>query len=301
MRKLKFILPFIIVAVLIFSAVGITAAAKSGGGEEEMLTLTLWQIDGFEGGKGSRAGYLSGVARDISKRARCYITVTSLSAEAARENLDSGTVPDLISYPAGAYGISRYITGGTPYTVWCHGGYCFLTVDQSADFSDISAQNTIINGGKDNFSGIAALFCGVDGAVTAEPTSAYVQLINNKYKYLLGTQRDIYRLITRGASFKTKPVTEFNDLYQNISVTATTQNKRNAAEAFISLLNSKSDGVLSLGLMYSGKFLHEGEMAAMERANYDYRLISPVSRETREKLESALIAKDINLIKNLIK
>lgn len=300
MRKIKIVLPFILIAALVFAAIGIGAAAKKGNSEEKMLSLTLWQIDGFEGGKGSRAGYLSGVAREFSKSVRCYITVTSLSADAARENIGGGEAPDLISYPAGAYGFESSFSGKSPYDVWCRGGYCFISL-KNGDFSDITASNTVINSGKDNFSAVAALFCGVYGAAVAEPTSAYVGLINGKYKYLLGTQRDVYRMKTRGVAFNLKPVTEFNDLYQNISVTARTADNRNAAEAFVKFLLSRSDGVSALGLMFDGKILHDDEVRQMEGLDFEYRLCTPVSENTRRSLEGAIADGNIKLIKNIIK
>lgn len=283
---------------MIITAVSIPVSVKSGKSEVN-ISLTLWQIDGFEGGKGSRTGYLQQTASDFSKKLHCHITVTSLTAEAARENLSAGNVPDMISYAAGAYGFEKYFTGEKPYEVWCRGGYCLLTID--GDFSDATHKNTVVNSGKDNFSSIAALFCGLQGAAVAEPTSAYVSLIGGKYKYLLGTQRDIYRLKTRGESFRIKPVTEFNDLYQNISVTAKTAENRGAAEYFIQFLLSRCDGVKSLGLTYADKILHDDEMREMEGLKFDYELKTPVSEATREKLLSAVKAQNINLIKNIIK
>lgn len=265
-----------------------------------MNLLTVWEIDSFEGGKGSRASYLQNIGDEFSKNVNCYVHVISLSSEAARQNLNNGKIPDLISYGAGTYGIENYITDKIISHIWAHGGYCFIAKEENADFSDISAQNTVINGGTENFAGAATLFSGVEGANIEKPTGAYVSLLNGKYKYLLGTQRDIYRLTTRGATFKIKPITEFNDLFQLISVTSENPKNSHYANEFISFLQSKSDNLKNLGLMGEVR-LYDDVMSQMECIDYKYRIDSPVSKNAREEFERAILHSDINLLKNLFK
>lgn len=298
LRFLIFALCFsVLIAVPIMAAFSKTGEADSG---DNMSVLSLWQIDGFEGGKGSRATYLQNIGDDFSKKGGCYVTVTAITADAARMNLSSGNVPDLISYSAGTYGIESYLRGDAPYYNWCHGGYCFLTLDTSANFEDITTENLIINGGTDNLVGAAALLCGVNGAEVAKPTGAYVKLINGEYKYLLGTQRDIFRLRTRGVAFSVKPVTEFNDLYQNISVTASDAKKRTYANRFVNYLSERCDEVSRLGLMAKGQNLYDDEMRCMEGLNYENKLTLPVSENVKKQIDSAISNCDINLLKNLI-
>ena len=283
--------------ILISAPIMILTRGTSARADRNMDVLSLWQIDGFEGGKGSRASYLQNIANSFSKNNDCYITVTSLTSDAARENLARGTVPDLISYGAGMHGIEKYIKG---YSTWCHGGYCFLTLSQSAKFEDISAENTIINSGTDNLSGAAALFCGIQGAVVDKPTGAYVKLINGKYKYLLGTQRDIYRLKTRGVAFEVKPITQFNDLYQNISVTSTDYKKQILSERFISFLLENSKNINKLGLMCPGQSLYDDEMRIMEGLDYSCKLVAPVKESVKSELISAITKGDLKKLKNLL-
>lgn len=261
-----------------------------------MLVLSLWQIDAFEGGRGSRADFLQTIADELSEN--CYVTVTSLSAEAVRQNLAQGVQPDILSFGAGMTGIESYIRG---YDTWCYGSYCLLTLDENADFSDITAENTVINGGIDNLIGAAALFCGVNGATVDRPTGAYVKLIGGKYKYLLGTQRDVYRLKTRGVSFSAQPVTAFNDLYQNISIVTTDKNKASSAQQFIDKLLSAGEKIANIGLMKEGIMLYDDELSLLEGQNYEYKLISPIGEDMAKRLESAISAGDINLLKNLLK
>lgn len=265
-----------------------------------MTVLTIWQIDSFEGGKGSRANYLQSIWNECFKDNKTYVNVVSLTAFAARENISIGNIPDLISYGAGTYGIEGIICGQVTYYTWAHGGYCFLTTDESADFSDIDNDNTVINKGTDNLSGAAALVCGVEKAVVSTPTGAYVSMIGGEYKYLLGTQRDIYRLKTRGINFKVKPVTEFNDLYQNISITTSDSKKVLYANQFIDYLLKEEQNITKLGLMGNNRY-YDDEMSQMESITYEFKLISPVSEDTHIELLSAIGKSDVNLLKNLLK
>ena len=304
MRKIfnkKFRLVFLCllcVAILItMPLMSVTKSAASS--KNKMYVLNLWQIDSFEGGKGSRASFLQSIGNSFSKSGNCYITVTTLTAAAARENLKNGTIPDLISYGAGTFGIENYIKDSTPYYTWCYGGYCFLCLDENSDFSDINASNTVINEGTENNSKVAAMMCGVEGAAYEKPTGAYVSLIKGKYKYLLGTQRDIYRLKTRGVSFSVKPITEFNDLYQNISVTSQNSQFALKAEEFIKYLLKNGDKVEKLGLMVDGKKLHSDEMRVMEGLSYEFRLIAPISANTKSEIDGAISNNDLKKLKKL--
>lgn len=269
---------------------------KTDGAAQEKSFIKIWQIDSFEGGKGSRADYLKKAGNSFTSVTGCYVSVVCLSAEAARVNLAEGNLPDLISYGAGTYGIENYIDG---YSVWCHGGYCFITLDENSDFSDINSDNTIVNEGRDNLAGAAALMCGLQSAVREKSTGAYVKLINGNYKYLLGTQRDIYRLKTRGVSFSVKPVTQFNDLYQNISCIADGENAA-YARRFTEYLLSVSEKVTAVGML-SDKAVYDDEMKAMSGQNYEYKLVTPVSEKTSVQLKDIISRNDINMLKNLLK
>ncbi len=298
---IKRILPRLIcffLCIIVAIAVPYMASVNNGtyAEAEGMQYLTLWQVDSFEGGRGSRADYLQNLANKFSER--FYITVTSISAEAARVNLKNGIIPDLISYGAGIFGIESYVK---EYVSWCHGSYCILTLEENSEFNDMSTSNTVINAGIDNRADIAAIFCGVGGATEDRPTGAYVKLIGGKYRYLLGTQRDIFRLKSRGVQFSVKPVTQFNDLYQNISVTATDAQHAFKAREFVSYLLTHSENISKLGLFYDGYRFYNDELSVLEELTYEYRTVSPVNESYISKLNGAVLAKDINLLKNLLK
>ena len=69
-KKSKLIRVFLfIISLAIVISVPIMAAVSKSKAEskEDVTVLSLWQIDGFEGGKGSRAAYLQNVAVSFSK------------------------------------------------------------------------------------------------------------------------------------------------------------------------------------------------------------------------------------------
>ncbi len=297
---------FILVAIIVLLIIAVPLLAffqrrSAAADKVETQSISVWQIDGFEGGRGSRSQYLQNIGDKCFKDNKIYVTVTSLSTEAARMNLQQGKIPDIISYPAGFYGIENYINKKDfAYKNWCRGGYCFLTLDESADFSDITAENTVINAGKDNLSSVAAVLCGVGGALSEEPTNAYLKLINGKCKYLLGTQRDFFRLKTRNATFSVKPVTQFNDLYQNISVLTTNNAKYNVCKRFINYL-LENNNVGKLGLFYGDNKDIDEDIRPLCNVEYETVLNYPCSKEYIDQLKSAAGSGDLNKIKNLLK
>lgn len=300
LTKKRIILLIIMAAVLIVAPVlAIFSSRTPAGDGQQMRVLTLWQIDSFEGGKGSRAKYLQDIADQYFEDAHLYVRVTALSADAARANLSDGNIPDMISYGAGFYGLESYLNDNCDCINWCRGAYVLITLGGEPDFSSVTPQNTVINAGKDNLASACALFEGLNGADVAAPTSAYVSLIGGKYKYLLGTQRDIYRLTTRGESFSVKVITSFNDLYQNISILCGGEDY-NYCRQFIFYLLQTSEGVESLGLI-SDKTNHTGAMRQLQAATFEYTLNSFIGRDYYDKLTSTVERGDINSLKNLLK
>lgn len=266
----------------------------------KMNCLTLWQIDGFEGGRGSRAAFLKTVGEKCFAGQKTYLNIITLTADAARENLINKNVPDIISYPAGFYGIEGIINRRDfDYQTWCRGGYCLLSLKENEGITNVTPENTVINSGKDNLSGVAAALCGINGADYAAPTNAYLGLISGKYKHLLGTQRDVFRLITRGVEFSVKPITEFNDLYQNISIIAVGENYEKCKK-YVEYLMDNND-LSNLGLFGKSSDKCEQRLYEMSLAKFDYKLDYPCGTAYIEQLKAAAANADINKIKLLLK
>jgi hypothetical protein len=167
------------------------------------------------------------------------------------------------------------------------------------DFSKATTENTLINIGVDNLVELAAYFSGFYGAKICDKTSAYLKLINGEVNFLFGTQRDIFRLITRNVEFEVMPQTAFNDLYQNISVTNGCQNIA-LANKFIGYLLDKSDGIKGLGLFFCGKSFYDGELKKLENIDVEYKLNFPISKNTYYSIKNFIYQNDINSLKKLL-
>lgn len=302
MRKKSIVIYIIIIIALCIAVpvLAVTIGKETTVEADKMQQITVWQIDGFEGGKGSRAQYLQRSGEKCFKNEKIYFTVHSLTAEAARANFGRGVTPDLISYPAGFAGVESLINGRDfTYRTWCRGAYCILTTEETADFSDVSAENTVINAGKDNLSSVAAALCGLQTARYEQPTNAYLQLIGGKCKYLFGTQRDIFRLKARNAAFSVKPVTEFNDLYQNISILTTDGSKYESCLKFTDyIINNPNAGTLGL---FDGSELCAEELKTLSDLQFDCVLNFPCAESYTNELKKTAENGDVNKLKTLLK
>ena len=280
--KLKTILLYgIIIAVVLvgcFAAYPALTSRKESGGAEYKGILRLWQIDSFEGGRGSRASFQNGAARRFEAENKgIFILVTAHTLQSAENSISEGNIPDMISFGIGAEfagDIARPLRGYTfPYSKigketyaypWCRGGYFLFAAE--GDFSDITPQNTVISQGG-CLPELAAYCAGLNGDFPFESSlKAYVSLINGKYKYMLGTQRDVYRLITRQFSFQTEPLAGFSDLWQYISVCTDDPQKSEACAAFIAyLLSDDVQGLLpQIGMMSANRSIYDSSVPAME-------------------------------------
>lgn len=281
------------VTVLVITPLIMIKSKNQVKAESKTTVLNIWQIDGFEGGKGSRASYLNSVSQKFLEDEKIYVNAVTLSSEAVRQNLNNGTIPDMISFPSGIYGVENYFSN---YCSWCYGCYCLISLDENADFSDVNNKNTAVNEGKENFTAIAALFLGLDDAQFFAPTNAYLQLLNGKFKYLLGTQRDIFRFKARGVPFKVKAVEEFNDLYQNICITATNVEKISACKTYIKKLRESSNDLYKIGML-GGNDNYDEEFYEIRDKTYSYTLKSPISKEIYFDLKKNINEKNLNKIK----
>ncbi len=115
-------------------------AESSGNKEVKNTIITLWHIDTFEGGIGSRQDFLSKASVRFEKRYDgIFVCVIGYTVEEAQENMNKGIYPDMISYGIGFDNYrnmreirakSKYFctSGGKKAAVgWCRGGYVLLS------------------------------------------------------------------------------------------------------------------------------------------------------------------------------
>lgn len=252
MRKSVLFYLILSVSVVVFT---LTVALKKLVGEyspiEEAKSygeiLTLWHVDSFEGGKGSRKEFLNGVAIKFSKKNKNMILVTEYTVEGILENFKEGKFPDMVSFGPSIIGREEIkkipfkksyegeAEGKDVYAkVWCRGMYFSITRE------GVSEGTTVISKGKYNLTELACISERID-LKTAEILSsleAYTKFCSKNGYRLIGTQRDIHRLLSKNVEFTAEPILEFSDLYQYISITTSDSEKFKICSAFIEYLLS---------------------------------------------------------------
>ena len=237
-------LPFLL---LLAAAVIVFVPQKSKEAEARTV-VRVWNIDTFEGGKGSRTAFLKSVARELQGEA--YYLVTSYTLEGALSAFAEGEAPDVLSFGVGLsefaerllplpYSFAGGELGGKTLAYpWCMGGYYLFSL---TDFEGDG--RTALSVGGENLPAVAARFEGITGE-EAESVAAYTGFLSGKYRYLLGTQRDVCRFQARGVSVQARPLTKYCDLYQYIGILSS--EKRDASLAFVeALLSPEVQGRLS--------------------------------------------------------
>lgn len=248
----------VVAAFLVFSVAFTVVYGKNkiGAGvtvknpKPEKSVISVWQIDTFEGGSGSRRKFLLNAARSFEKQnEEVLVMVSSYTIESAKDGIANGNYPDLLSYGNGVEvsNLSEIKTRATENcgkigdkefaAVWCRGVYALFEnvngLAKNYDELTVSAAEYTLP--------LAAF--ALEGKTVGEyselpPLEAYVKFVNGKTRYLLGTQRDAVRLKNRGYSAKMTPLSGFSDLNQYISVTTTDKIKAVYAERFINHLLS---------------------------------------------------------------
>lgn len=222
MKVLFRILPFALIAAAL---VGVFALPrqKTASPSQQKTVIEVWNIDTFEGGKGSRTSFLSRAAARINEDG-VYFYVLSYTAEGMEEAFSRGVFPDMISYGLGLDGIAERAiplpysekggeVGGKCLAVpWAAGKYFLFSADENTESGTIA-----LSCGGNNLSVAAAAFHGTKGEEMPS-TEAYVSFLNGEYRFLLGTQRDVCRFLSRGVTVRSEVLTEYNDLFQYISV-----------------------------------------------------------------------------------
>lgn len=256
LRLMKAAVPFFLVGIVFLSLL-LCSFGKRESEAESARIVRIWNIDTFEGGRGSRTSFLKRVALKTEKTRRgVYYLVSSYTAEGAREALGEGDFPDLISFGIGlsdfaelSLTLSYSFAGGETEDgclayPWCRGGYALFSLEEDFDGEGVTA----ISCGGENLPQVAAALSGISGE-EVDSVAAYTGFLSGKYRYLLGTQRDLCRLSARNMTVYTSPLSEYCDLYQYISVLSA--EKRSDCDAFLTMLFSEEvQGELSQIGMY---------------------------------------------------
>ncbi len=236
-------LPFFLVAAVVLSVVFFPKAPAKA--QTEKRVVRIWNVDTFEGGKGSRTSFLRRVALKAEKQNDgVYYLISGYTLDGANSAFEEGKKPDILSFGVGLSSFAeqslplsfRFAGGETDSGClaypWCGGGYYLFS--KTENFEEAGA--TAVSKGGQNLAEVAAKLAGVTGECV-ESSAAYVGFLSGKYRYLFGTQRDLCRFQSRGATVYSKPATQYCDLYQYISVLSA--EKRKDCNAFVETLLSE--------------------------------------------------------------
>lgn len=270
------------------------------GATEYQGILTLYAVDTFEGGVGSRTDFLWKAAASFEKKNRgILISVENHSVQSFRNRLEQGVVPDMVSYGVGLSEVILHAVelsekgGGGSYAgksyalPWCMGAYCLISHGELPDHP----RTLIVSQGEYNQPLLAlhASAYRADGYQIYEPLAAYTAFLSHNDRVLLGTQRDVHRLERRGVSVRVKPLGEFSDLVQYLSVTTTDGVKGGYAKKFLQHLRSQGvqQKLADIGMISVTKtevYADGGAMQSLQKAAFGIeRTISPFLSVTHLK------------------
>lgn len=252
--------------------------------------ITIWQIDTFEGGTGSRTAWLNKTLSALERNYNgVYITVRSVPVEQARLMLSSNDfsiLPDMISFGGGVITEPEKLfislqenvfaplrpdvraAAGSYAVPWCYGAYALL-MDSALAAKHIKEEKSLENvpqalnglGGPVKYGrGTRDIYAlGIAGNGNVNYAEAISRIwpkgsLNGKYALksydkdinfsvwdaynnskslcaMIGTQRDLYRLITAESQSKSRateifPITGYTDLIQCIGIVKTTDDKK---------------------------------------------------------------------------
>lgn len=244
LRNLKTACPFLLIAAILLTTIFFPSQGEKGDAQPRRV-VRVWNVDTFEGGKGSRTAFLKNAALQAEKNNRnAYYLVTSYTAEGAKYALSEGDFPDILSFGIGLSDFAELCLplsvsfaggkteGGSLAYPWCRGGYALFSLTD--DFGEDGP--TVISCGGSNLTAVAAAYAGVHGE-ERESVAAYTGFLNGKYRYLLGTQRDLCRFHSRNVTVYYRPLPQYCDLYQYISILS--GEKRADCDEFLNVLFSE--------------------------------------------------------------
>lgn len=291
-----------ILAYLLVLAVLLAAAfypKKKTEDAAERRVIRVWNVDTFEGGKGSRTSFLKSAARRVEKkRSGVYYLVTAYTPEGAEAAFREGLAPDVLSFGLGLsvfaeqsqplpYSFSGGAVGRETLAYpWCRGGYALFSLNENFD----EEGKTAISRGGGNLPQIAAKLEGIEGEELPALT-AYTKFLSGEYTYLLGTQRDLCRFQSRNVTVYYKPLSKYCDLFQYLSILSS--KKRGDCLALLDELLAAPELLSNIGM-----FPVEGDGGFARKAAYTAGAFTS-NEGLRGMLEAARTGDEKNLDKFL--
>lgn len=288
--------------------------------------ITLWHIDSFEGGTGSRKQYLMKVAREFEKNnSGILVMPVSHTINSANLAIKNGEFPDMISYGLGvnlcnfnklyvkANCYAGRIDNDTYAVSWCRGGYILIAKGENDfNFTDNGINNLMVSQSEYTQPITALALEGISAKnyKVLQPLDAYVEFLNGGYDYLLGTQRDVVRFQNRHINISVYPLKIFNDLFQYISIISQNESAKIYCNKFIELLISeKYQKNLSEICMMSNEYVVSFENSHLQEMqdisdfkSFSFAISGSLIKEFQNEAESIISNEKtvLDKIKNLL-
>ena len=278
--------------VLLFLIIGLTfiipknSYEKISNNSGYKGVITIWQIDSFEGGKGSRASFLKSVSNSFSKKYKGVLTlVSSHTVSSASKMINDGIIPDIISVGACGVDFSLYqkevgnleVEGGGKnnnkryFVPWAKSGYFKIVKG--------SGEKVIVSEGEYNSSLIALALSkeNFKSYKLLNVIDAFNEFLVSKDVTLIGTLRDVIRLQNRNVDCEIMPLGEFCDLYQYAVITS--KDKAYYSRLFIDYLLSNSvqnklTDISLLSVNLKGIYSDNEPLSQLEKVKIKY-MVSP--------------------------
>ena len=208
--------------------------------------LTLYNLDSFEGGVGSRADFLSRAALRFEKKYKgVFVQVVPVSEYELTDRLGRGLLPDLFLY---SYGYDHFLadyvqdyTGRVNFLdnldvsehavpVWMGGYFTFARAGEHPYVAGYGAFNDPV----------LACVLANDELVPEHvegQKAAYEQFVFHE-KNLIGTQRDVIRTEKDGENVAASPLGGFSDLVQFGAVVPINEERAYFSQLFLEYLTS---------------------------------------------------------------
>ncbi len=281
--------------------------------------LTVWHIDTFEGGTGSRADFLSSSLKTLCDNGIVALVKTQ-TAESMEKAFKNGELPDMISFGVGCGEVVNFTRelpfksfsggeagGGCFAAPWCFGGYYLIAkngdnrlIDRLFESdSDKNIENLIVSDGENILPVLALKRLGITAnAVYFPPKDAYSRFISEKNVVLLGTQRDIKRIEKKKDEFTVRPLEGYSDLVQYIAITTESDEKyrycRVAVEHILSEEVQKK--LYKIGMMrVDGKTDGEADFYGYDFSKNEYTLSPFLSKRLITDAKSEINTAKINV------
>lgn len=345
-KKLLKILPYVfLAAVLILVPILVFPCLKKSEQtpkQDYSGLVNMWHIENFEGGSFNRYQYLLRQMIELEKKHKgLLVSIKTLTATEARNLVDQGHLPDLVSFGTGTgdifldYAVSyrgklniredfiasgtvgdevkavAYMTGG--YFVLCNNNFMKeASIDTKANLLDnIYKAGYTYNKGKsirysvvtarENNLPLAAVLkntsqTSIENSILWAPNQfeAYNSFVSGAACMLLGTQRDLHRVLNRISQnnffeFEVQFLQGYTDLVQYVAITSKDQNTQAKVQLIIEYLTSESAqrSLTSVGMFgVDGTKCYTGQLLKDMEAALQSSLVIPNAFISSKKLDS---------------